>query len=96
MLWWLVILGIFVLVAAGMYVPDWVRWAKWNRRRRKKTPGQARDMRPPVAAPFWSSYAGLPPVGGGSAADDAAECYDGGGLDGGGVDGGGADGGGCG
>lgn len=97
MIWWLAILGMFVLIAAGMYVPDWVRWAKWNRRRKKKTAGEARDMRPPVRPPFWSSYAGLPWAGGG----DAAGCYDGGigsgGVGGGGdAGGGGGDGGGCG
>ena len=96
MIWWLVILGIFVLIGAAMYVPDWIRWARWNRRRKRKTPGEARDMRPPVRAPFWSSYTGIPPVGGGSAGDPG--CFDGGAFDGGGLDvgGGGGDSGGCG
>ena len=93
MIWWLVIVGIFALIGAAMYVPDWIRWARWNRRRKRKTPGEARDMRPPVRVPFWSSYSGIPPVGGGSAAGDAG-CFDGGGLAGGGL-GSGGDGGGC-
>jgi uncharacterized membrane protein YgcG len=92
MLWWAMALGIFVVIVGAMYVPDWIRWAKWNRRRKRKTPGEARDMRPPVRPPFWSSYVGLPPVGGGSAL--GGDCYDGGGYDGGGFDGGGYDGGG--
>ena len=95
MIWWLLILGIFVAIAAAMYVPDWIRWARWNRRRKRKTPGEARDMRPPVAAPFWSSYTGLPAVGGGEAASD---CFDGGGFGGAGLGdggGGGGGGGGC-
>lgn len=94
MIWWLVIFGIFAVIGAAMYVPDWIRWAKWNRRRKRKTPGEARDMRPPVRAPFWSSYAGTSWAGGGTAGDAAADC---GGLDGGGFDGGGGgDSGGCG
>lgn len=92
MVWWLVILGIFVLIAAAMYVPDWMRWARWNRRRKRATPGEARDMRPPVRPPFWSTYAGLPGLGGGSTAP-GGDCYDGGGYDGGGFDGGGLGGG---
>ena len=93
MIWWLTILGIFAFIAAGMYVPDWIRWTKWNRQRKRKTPGEARDMRPPVRPPFWSSYTGLPPVGGVGGSWGGGG-YDGGGSDCGGFDGGGGDGGG--
>jgi uncharacterized membrane protein YgcG len=96
MLWWAMAVGIFAVIVAAMYVPDWIRWAKWNRQRKRKTPGEARDMRPPVRPPFWSSYVGLPPVGGGSTMA-GGDWYDGSGFDGGSFDGGGDGGdGGCG
>ncbi|HEX2296278.1 MAG TPA: hypothetical protein VHN37_13345 [Actinomycetota bacterium] len=94
MFWWALTLGIFVALAAAMYVPDWIRWAKWNRRRKRATPGEARDMRPPVRPPFWSSYSGLGATWGGFGAGGYDGGFDGGGSDGGGFDGGGGDGGG--
>jgi len=89
MVWWLVTFGIFAAIAAAIYVPDWIEWARWNRRRKRMTPGEARDMRPPVRPPFWSSYTGIPWAGGGYGDPGG---YDGG-FDGGGSDGGGGDGG---
>ena len=59
MVWLWVALGLFVLLIAGMYVPDWIKWTRWNSERKRLPENKRRRMRPPpVAAPFWSSYAG--------------------------------------
>lgn len=93
MIWLWVGIGIFVLIATAMYVPDWIRWAKWNAKRKRLPPSKAKKLRPPVAAPFWSGYVGHGPVGGPSS---GAECAPSG-IDGtaGAGGSGGDDGGGC-
>lgn len=93
-MWWLVALGVFLLIAAVMCVPDWIRWAKWNARRKRLPERKANKLRPPVAAPFWSAYAGPAYFDGGGSGGEAAVA----GIDGtaGTVGGGGdSDGGGC-
>lgn len=91
MIWWLVVLGVFLLIGAFMYVPDWIRWARWNAKRKRLPESRANKMRPPVAPPFWSGHAGpgfLSESGG--AADCGPGAFEGGGA----VAGGGGDGGG--
>lgn len=58
MIWWLAVLGMFMLVLGAMYLPDCVRFARWDSRRKRLPPNKARKLRPPVATPFWSSYVG--------------------------------------
>lgn len=65
MIWFLVAFGIFLALWAAMYVPDWIRWARWNAKRKRMPEGKRRGVRPPVAPPFWSSYVG--PLGSASA-----------------------------
>lgn len=81
MIWWLVVLGVFVLIGALMYVPDWIRWARWNAKRKRLPENRASKMRAPVAAPFWSAYAGDAYAGGASSGSDCGP----GGFDGGGA-----------
>lgn len=90
MIWWLLVLGVFLLIAALMYLPDWIRWARWNAKRKRLPESKAKKMRPPVAAPFWSSYVGGAYLGGpGGGSDCGPGGFDGGGMGGGGGDGGG-------
>ena len=91
MIWWLAVLGVFVLIGALMYVPDWIRWAHWNSKRKRLPENRAKKLRPPVGAPFWSSYAGGTYLGGPGGGSDCGL----GGFDGGGAGGGGGSGGGC-
>jgi hypothetical protein len=58
MFWLLATAGVFLLLAALMFVPDWVRWARWSSRRKRFSKSKARRLRAPVAAPFWSNYSG--------------------------------------
>jgi hypothetical protein len=83
MVWILIAAGIFLLIGVAMYAPDWLRWARWNSKRKSLPPRQARKLRPPAAigASVW--------YGGSHAAADSV------GAMGCGPDGGGADGGGC-
>jgi hypothetical protein len=76
MLWILIALAVFVLIVAAMYVPDWIRWVRWNSRRKRLSEHKAKKLRPPVAPPFWSSYAG--PVGYPDSDSDAGSNADGG------------------
>ena len=103
MLWFYGALGVFLLILAAMYVPDWIKWARWNSERKRLPENKRRRMRPaPVAAPFWSTYAGGTAVGGGPGMVGGVDCdptdgFDGGGLGStaGGDAGGGDGGGGC-
>ena len=93
MFWLWAALGLFALILAGMYVPDWIKWARWNSERKRLPENRQHRMRPaPVAAPFWSTYVGPTAMGGGpgmvGGVDvDPTDDYEGGGLEG-GVDGG--------
>lgn len=104
MTWLWAVLGLFTVIIAGMYVPDWIKWARWNSERERLPANQQRRMRPaPVAAPFWSSYAGDTAIGGGPGMVGGLDCDPSDGIDAGGLgglgggtgDGGGGDGGGC-
>lgn len=80
MIWWLAVVGVFLLLGAAMYLPDWIRFARWNSRRKRLPPNKARKLRPPVATPFWSSYVGSNTFD--TPSGDAAACgpgWDGGG-----------------
>lgn len=100
MVWVFVAIGVFVFLGAAMYVPDWIRFFKWNRKQKHLPESKANKLRPPVAVPFWSSYAGGHYGGSGGSAGCASDCgpdiggSGGGGFDVGGFDGGG-DAGGC-
>ena len=85
MFWLWVTLGLFAVIAAGMYVPDSIRWARWNSKRKRLPESKRRKMRPPVAAPFWSSYSSPLGTDGGSAGP-AGDACGGGDGDGGGCD----------
>jgi hypothetical protein len=81
MVWILMAAGIFLLIGALMYAPDWVRWARWNSKRKSLPPRQARKLRPPtpVGAALW--------YGGSQGMDvGAIDCGLGGGADGGGCE----------
>lgn len=102
MVWLWLTLAFFGLIAAGMFVPDWIKWARWNSERKRLPENRRRRMRPaPVAAPFWSGYAGPTHDGGGPGMAGGVDCDPSDGIDVGGFgdggdgggDGGGGDGG---
>ncbi len=95
MIWFGIAIGIFLLIVGAMYVPDWIRWARWNSRRKRLPERKAKKLRARVAAPFWSSYVGPAHTGGGGGGGGASDCGSGGFDLGGGMDGGGGDGGSC-
>lgn len=86
MVWVWLGIGIFVVLGVAMYAPDWARWIAWNRRRKRLPEARAKKLRPPVTAPFWSSYIGGsdggaasgpecgPGVGGGVGGDVGGGC----------------------
>ena len=84
MVWLGIALGVFLLFAALMYVPDWIRWIRWDARRKRMPASKQKGLRPPMSVPFWSNYAGPAPHGGFDGGGDAAGCGSDGGGDGGG------------
>ncbi len=63
MIWFGIAIGIFLLIVAAMYVPDWVRWARWNADRKRLPERRAKKLRGPGCGSLLVQLCGSCPRG---------------------------------